>query len=120
MLKIIDKKLKVVFYKTESQNEPVKDWILKLSKDDKKIIGENILTLQYTWPVGMPLVRTIEENLFEIRICLSNKQNIRVMFTLFNKTMILLHIFVKKTQKTPKKELKLTLKRKKHFIRGIL
>ena len=120
MLKIINKRLKVIFYKTEAQKEPVREWLQKLSKEDKKIIGENILTLQYAWPVGMPLVRILRDDLFEIRICLSSKQKIRLIFTLFSNTMILLHVFVKKTKKMPLQEFKLALNRKKQFFRGEL
>jgi hypothetical protein len=51
-----EKKLDVVFFRTESGNEPVRQWLISLSKDERKIIGDDILKVQYCWPIGKPLV----------------------------------------------------------------
>ena len=48
--------LEVVFYRTESGNEPVRAWLQGLNKQDKKTIGGDIKTVQYGWPIGMPVV----------------------------------------------------------------
>ena len=101
-----DKKpiLDVVFYKTEAGNEPVREWLKRLPQDDRRAIGEDIKTAQYGWPLGMPLIRKIERGLWEVR---SNIRTgiARVFFTVMGSMMILLHGFVKKSQKTPQNEL---------------
>ena len=96
--------LDVVFYKTESGNEPVRDWLKGLSREDRKSIGEDIKTAQYGWPLGMPLIRKLERGLWEVRSNISTGIA-RVFFTVQEGLMILLHGFVKKSQKTPPNEL---------------
>ena len=96
--------LNVVFYKTESGNEPVREWLKDLPKEDRQAIGEDIKTAQYGWPIGMPLIRKIERGLWEVRSNIS-AGIARVFFTVMDRTMILLHGFVKKLQKTPQNEL---------------
>jgi phage-related protein len=107
---------KVVFYRTNTGNEPVREWLTSLSAQDKKTIGEDIKTLQFGWPLGMPLARKIEPGLWEIR---SNIQNgiARVFFTVKENQFVLLHAFVKKTHKTPLNELLVARKRLEH-VRG--
>jgi phage-related protein len=101
-----DKKpiLDVVFYKSQSGNEPVRDWLKSLPKEDRKAIGEDIKTAQYGWPLGMPLIRKIERGLWEVRSDISTGIA-RVFFTVRDSLMVLLHGFVKKSQKTPPTEL---------------
>ena len=99
------KVISVKFYQSASGNEPVKEWLKSLSKDDKRIIGEDIKTVEYGWPLGMPLVRKLEKSLWEVRITLTNKEIVRVFFTVKDGLMILLHAFKKKSQKTPPNEL---------------
>lgn len=96
--------LNVVFYKTESGKEPVREWLKDIPKGDRQVLGEDIKTAQYGWPLGMPLIRKIERGLWEVRSNIS-AGIARVFFTVMDKTMILLHGFVKKSQKTPQDEL---------------
>ena len=101
---IVDKQprqpiLNVFFYRTDAGNEPVRAWLKSLSRDEKTIIGEDIKTAQFGWPLGMPLIRKLERGLWEVRSTI--RQGIaRVLFTVDGSTMILLHGFVKKSQKT--------------------
>jgi phage-related protein len=106
------KKIKVVFFKTELGNELVKEWLKSLSKIDMKIIGEDIKTAELGWPLGMPLIKKIDKNLWEVRSHLSNKEIARVFFTVLNGFMVLLHGFKKKTQKTPLNELDISKNRR--------
>jgi phage-related protein len=106
-----DMPLEVVLYRTESGNEPVRTWLQGLSKQDKKTIGGDIKTVQYGWPVGMPVVRKLEPGLWEVRSRL-NQGIARILFTVMGKQMILLHGFIKKCQKTPQADLKLAKDRK--------
>ena len=92
--------LVVAFYRTNAGNEPVREWLKSLSRGNKRMIGEDIKTAQFGWPLGMPLIRKLERGLWEVR---SNTDYgiARVLFTVDGNTMILLHGFVKKSQKTP-------------------
>ncbi|MCF7988636.1 MAG: type II toxin-antitoxin system RelE/ParE family toxin [Methylovulum sp.] len=108
--------LSVKFFATEAGREPVREWLKGLSAQDKKTIGEDIKTVQFGWPLGMPLVEHIEGDIWEVRIKLDNRIA-RILFVTVNKTMILLHGFIKKNQKTPKPELDLTKQRLK-ALRG--
>ncbi|HUI87694.1 MAG TPA: type II toxin-antitoxin system RelE/ParE family toxin [Anaerolineales bacterium] len=96
--------LDVVFYKTDAGSEPVREWLKSLPREDRRTIGEDIKTAQYGWPLGMPLIRKMERGLWEVRSNVSTGIA-RVIFTVQGATMILLHGFVKKSQKTPFNEL---------------
>jgi phage-related protein len=89
-------RLRVVFYKTATGNEPVRDWLQSLSHNEKKTIGQDIKTVQYGWPLGMPLVRKLDKDLWEVRSDLHNKIA-RVLFTVSGDVMVLLHGFIKKS-----------------------
>ena len=108
--------LSVKFFATEAGSEPVREWLKELSAQDRKSIGEDIKTVQFGWPLGMPLVDHLEGDIWEVRIKLDNRIA-RVLFVILNKTMILLHGFIKKNQKTPKPELDLAKQRLK-ALRG--
>jgi phage-related protein len=102
--------LRVVFYKTETGKEPVREWLRSLSREDRKIIGEDIKTVQFGWPLGMPLVRKLEIGLWEVRSKLPNRIA-RTIFTVDEGMIVLLHGFIKKSQKTPATDLTLARKR---------
>ena len=105
-------KLRVKFYKTPNGNEPVKEWLQSLSKEIKKIVGEDIRTVQIVWPHGMPLVKPMGSKLWEIRSSIPNGI-VRIFFTIKNELIVLLHSIMKKTQKTPQQELDIARKRLK-------
>ena len=107
------KKIIVVFFRTEAGNEPVREWLLSLDKEDKKTIGVDVKTVEYGWPIGMPVCRPLGKGLYEVRSHISHKRIARVIFSIIDNHMILLHGFIKKTQKTPKEEIALALKRVK-------
>lgn len=69
--------------------------------------------MEFAWPIGMPLVRGLGDGLWEMRSSLTGGKIARVIFTVEHSSMVLLHGFIKKTQKTPKQDLDLALKRKK-------
>jgi phage-related protein len=103
-------RLPVVFFRAASGREPVREWLKALSAADRKRIGEEIKTMQFGWPVGMPLVRKMDANLWEVRIDLPDRI-VRVLFTVADGVAVLLHGFIKKAQKTPKAELEVAKKR---------
>lgn len=103
-------RLQVLFYKTESGNEPVREWLRGLPREDKKIIGEDIKTVQFGWPLGMPLIRKLDTGLWEVRSML-DKRIARVLFTVDQNMMVVLHGFIKKSEKTPASDLRLAKRR---------
>lgn len=109
--------LNVVFYRSESGNEPVREWLKELPREDRRQIGEDIKTVQIGWPLGMPLIRKIDKDLWEVRAALESGIA-RVFFTVDRDYMILLHGFIKKSQKTPQNELKTALARLGNYKRG--
>jgi len=111
----MNKKIVVVFYRTASGNEPVREWLQGLDKEDKQTIGADIKTVEYGWPIGMPVSRPLGKGLYEVRSNISHKRIARVIFTIIENYMVLLHGFIKKTQKTPKEEIALALKRMKEI-----
>lgn len=97
--------LSVAFYVSAAGREPVREWLLGPSRDDRKAVGRDIKTAQYGWPLGMPLIRKLEPGLWEVRSRLA-AGIARVLFAVDGQTMVLLHGFVKKSQKTPTADLK--------------
>jgi phage-related protein len=97
-------KLTVRFYRSDTGTEPVRRWLKSLSVEQKKAIGEDIKTVQFGWPLGMPLVEKLSPHLWEVRTKFSDGIA-RVLFTVDGNLMILLHGFIKKSQKIPKQEL---------------
>src|SRR5438309_8200881 len=98
--------LSVAFFRTETGREPVREWLKSLPREQRKIIGEDIKTVQFGWPLGMPLVRKLDKGLWEVRVGVPEGVA-RVLFTTGERRMILLHGFIKKSQKTPKDDLAL-------------
>jgi len=109
--------LNVHFYKTENEREPVREWLRELSKEDKKSIGEDIKTAQFGWPIGMPLIRKLEQNMWEVRSRI--KDGIaRIFFTVDGNLMILVHSFIKKSQAIPANEMETSRTRIKKYFGG--
>lgn len=106
----VQQPIPVVFFRLDSGREPVRDWLKDLDSEGRKVIGADIKTLQIGWPVGMPLARKIADNLWELRSRLRTGIA-RTLFTLHAKKLVLLHGFVKKSQKTPAKELAIAKRR---------
>ena len=105
----------VFFYANDRGKMPVKDWLLGFSKNDRKTIGEDIKTVEFSWPIGMPTVRPLGNKLYEVRSTLSDKSEARTIFTIYKSKMVLLHGFIKTDRKTPQKELRLVKERLKKF-----
>ena len=111
------KRVPAIFYRTGTGAEPVRDWLRGLSAEDKRILGADIATVEFGWPVGMPVCRPIasRRGLWEVRSSLPGGRIARVIFCMHDGCMVLLHGFVKKTQKTPDAALDLATKRKKEI-----
>lgn len=104
-------RLEVVFYRTAAGKEPVREWLKSLSKQDRRTIGLDLKTVQFGWPLGMPLIRKLEAGIWEVRSSLEQRIA-RVLFTTIGNKMVLLHGFIKKAQKTPAGDIELARSRK--------
>jgi len=107
------------FYRLPSGKEPVREWLLKLAPADRKILGSDIMAVEIGWPCGEPLCKSLAgyAGLREVRSDLPDGRIARVFFYVNGAELILLHGFIKKTQKTPERELHLAHKRKKEHER---
>ena len=105
------KRIYAAFYESRAGNAPVREWLLSLQKADRRIIGEDIATVEFGWPVGMPVCRSLGQHLWEVRSTLTGNRISRVLFAILDNRMVLLHGFVKKTQKTLPSDLALARKR---------
>lgn len=111
-------KIELVFYRTESGNEPVRDWLVGLPDEHRRAIGLDLMRVQYRWPIGMPLVRPMGKGLHEVRTSLADGTIARVMFCFEAGELYALHGFIKKAQKTPPQDLDLARKRQKEIENG--
>lgn len=109
--------LRVIFYRSESGVEPVREWLKELRREDRKAVGEDIKTAQFGWPLGMPLIRKIEKGLWEVRSNITDGIA-RTFFTVEKNTMVLLHGFVKKSRETPPNELHTARRRLRNILGG--
>jgi phage-related protein len=109
------RKVPLVFFRTQAGAEPVRDWLLELDSDDRQAIGRDLMQVQFGWPVGMPLCRSLGKGLWEVRTNLSDGRAARVLFCFADGELVALAGFIKKTQKTPALEIATALKRKKEY-----
>jgi phage-related protein len=109
-----ERPLRVIFFRTESGNEPVREWLKALPKEECQTIGADLLTVQYAWPVGKPLVDNLGHGIWEVRSRLKNRIA-RTLFIVVDEEIVLLHGFIKKERKTPTTELELAKKRKQQY-----
>jgi phage-related protein len=107
------KRIPAVFYALASGREPVRVWLKALDLEDRKVIGGDIKDVEFSWPIGMPLCRSLGDGLWEVRSALAGGRIARVIFCIHNGRMVLLHGFLKKAQKTPKTDLALAAARMK-------
>jgi len=101
----------VRFYCSETGREPVREWLRSLDAADRRTIGQDLMRVQFGWPIGMPLVRSLKDGLWEVRSSLPSQQIARVLLCFHDGMLIVLHGFIKKTQKTPSNDLELAKRR---------
>ena len=114
------KRVPAIFYRTEAGGEPVREWLKGLSPEDRRQIGEDIKTVEFGWPIGMPICKPLGDGLYEVRTSLAQHRIVRVLFYIDKKSrMVLLHAFIKKTQKTPDEDLELARRNKNKHQLGL-
>src|SRR2546428_7689833 len=110
-------KIPLIFYRTTTGSEPVRDWPKGLDATERQVIGKDLLRAQWRWPVGMPLCRPLGNGLWEVRTDLATKRTARVLLCPHRERLVALHGFIKKTHATPHEELALARKRQKDLGR---
>ena len=111
------KKVPARFYRNENGAEPVRDWLQGLSKNDRRIIGTDIATVEFGWPVGMPTCSPMGAGLWEVRSNLGSNRISRVFFCFAGGNMVLLHGIIKKTKKTAVGDLDISRNRQREVER---
>ncbi len=111
------KKITATFFALESGAEPVRAWLQSLPREDQKKIGDDIRTVEFGWPIGMPVCRPLGKGLYEVRTNL-NRRIARVLFAIEGDDMVLLHGFIKKSQTTPTDDLELARTRLRAYRQG--
>ena len=107
--------LPLQFWRSNSGREPTRDWFQELPAVDRAVLGQDMKRVQYGWPIGMPLVKSLGGGLWEVRSSLPSKREARALFVVDEDGIVVLHGFIKKAQKTPQSELNLARKRMKEF-----
>ena len=109
------KKITARFFGLAGGKKPVREWLLELDATDRRAIGKDIQKIEFGWPIGMPYCRPLGRGLWEVRSDISSGRIARTLFCVRQGYMLLLHAFVKKTQKTPPQEIELALRRMKEL-----
>ena len=111
------RRLDAVFFRTTNGAEPVREWLKGLTKEHRKAIGEDIAYVQFKWPIGKPRVDHLRGAIWEVRSSLSNRIA-RTLFAVAGGKMVLLHGFIKKTQRTSNDEVELAMRRFREWQDG--
>jgi phage-related protein len=114
------KRVLAIFFRTAAGNEPVREWLRAMNAEDRRRIGEDIKTVEFGWPVGMPTCRAMGGSLHEVRTRLSGNRIARVLFYIDrHERMIVLHGFIKKSRATPAADLALARANKQAHERSL-
>src|SRR5260221_5278981 len=98
---------RVLFYSTAAGNAVVRQWLRSLDKEDKAILGEDLMVVQIGFPMELPLCRPLGQGLWEVRSSLTGNREARLVFYHDSQAqaLVVLHGFIKKARKTPKAEI---------------
>ena len=109
-----------VFFRTQNGKEPVRIWIDSLNEREKRSVSADMLFVAKHFP-NVPkrgMIRKIsgQKDMWEIRIRLTNKINARILFLIYESKIVFLHAFIKKSRRTPQKDLDLANRRKQAYL----
>jgi phage-related protein len=104
-------RIPVLFYRTATGREPVLEWLRDLGPEDRRAIGRDLMRVQFGWPVGMPLVRSLKDGLWEVRSTLPSLRIARLMLCFHENKIVALHAFIKRTQRTPAQDIEVARQR---------
>jgi phage-related protein len=105
----------VAFWRSATGREPVREWLRDMDKRERIVIGDDLRTLQFGWPIGMPLVRKLVDHIWELRSSLPGNREARLLFTANESQLVILSGFIKKSQRTPAGEIELARMRLKEL-----
>ena len=105
------KQIALIFWRSATGREPVREWLRELPRADKRAIGRDIAKVQFGWPVGLPVCRPMSGGLWEIRSALPSKRQARVFFGFHDGVLVAVHAIIKKVHKTPAEDLALARQR---------
>ena len=106
------REIPVRFFRTAGGSEPVREWLQGLAKEDRRAIGLDLMRVRFGWPIGMPLMRSLKGGLWEVRSTLPSQTIARLIVCFHRNKIVALHGFIKKTQKTPREDIDLAMRRK--------
>ena len=104
------------FYCSATGREPVREWLRSLDKANRQAIGLDLMRVQFGWPIGMPLVRNLMEGMWEVRSSLRSQRIARLILYFYDDWLVVLHGFIKKTQKTCPRDLALAIRSRKEIV----
>ncbi|MGH6857315.1 MAG: type II toxin-antitoxin system RelE/ParE family toxin [Methylocella sp.] len=114
------KRIPAFFFSTGQGNEPVRDWLKdSLTRSERKLVGEDIKTVEYGWPIGMPLCDCLGEGLHEVRTSLPGRIARVLFYVDARQRMVLLHGFIKKSRETSKSDKQIARARKAEHEKGL-
>jgi phage-related protein len=115
------KRVPAIFFRTASGSEPVREWLRAMPDGDRRRIGEDLKTVEFGWPVGMPTCRAIGGGLHEVRTQLDRNRIARILFYIDRRQrLVVLHGFIKKSRKTPPTDLDLARANKRTHERSLI
>jgi phage-related protein len=113
------KRIEARFFVSEAGREPVREWLLELDHNDRRQVGRDLMTLEFGWPIGMPLSRSMGAGLHELRSSISGARECRLFFYVDrHERLVLLHAFIKRSRATPKRDLDLARARMRQHQRS--
>lgn len=107
----------VEYYETRKGERPTQEFIDNLDTRSKAKIARTIDLLErFGIDLGMPHVKHIKEELWEVRIRVGTNQYRIIYFLFIGKVFILLHGFAKKSGRIPERELRIARSRRDDFL----
>src|ERR1700689_1694116 len=90
------KKISLIFFRTQSGSEPVRDWLKGLPEAERHAIGKDLLRPQWQSPAGMPMCRPLGGGLWEVRTDMATKRTARVLLCFYRGHLVALQGFIEK------------------------
>jgi phage-related protein len=109
-------RIPVIFYRSASGREPVREWLRDMDPEDRRVVGLDLMRVQEQWPIGMPVCRSLGQGLWEVRSNLPGGRTARIMFFIAKDRIGAVHGFIKKTRSTPNEDLALASRRMKEML----
>jgi putative component of toxin-antitoxin plasmid stabilization module len=86
------KRIIATFYQSEAGAEPVKEWLRVMAKADRQIVGADIGEVEFGWPIGVPVCRSLRDGVLEVRSTIKDgKVEARTYFAIEKNIMLLLY-----------------------------